>query len=136
MNQTVVPLREVSSSLQYVVIYKETQLLCCGRGHTAFDVEDELSEIVASSRFSGRRFDGRDKENKPANFAASATTSTVGATLGLVLSGRYLGYLPRHACKPSIERVEIWPLRPKIHSFGTDIKIVHHEASHCFSSSR
>ncbi|WP_120502414.1 LysR family transcriptional regulator [Roseovarius sp. EL26] len=131
LNLAVGPFREVSSALDSVVIYNEMQLLCCGSTHAAFGIEnkDELAAIVSSSKFSARNFDDSHKETRPTIFAKSATVATVEAMLGMVLSGAYLGYLPRHACEHWIDQNEIWPLLPEIYSYGTDIKIVYHRVS-------
>jgi DNA-binding transcriptional LysR family regulator len=127
LNVAIGPFREISSPLDAVVIYNEMQLLCCGKTHEAFGVEDkdELAEIVANTNFSARKFDDNHQVRKPAAFSKSATASTVEAMLGMVLSGGYLGYLPRHACEHWIERQEIWPLLPEIYAYGTDIKVAY-----------
>ncbi|WP_299951578.1 LysR family transcriptional regulator [uncultured Ruegeria sp.] len=125
LNVAIGPFLEISNALESVVVHSEKQLLCCGRGHPAYGVEDKdaLAEVVSRSEYSARKYDDA-KHNAPSGSPSETTTaSTVEAMLGMVLSGKYLGYLPRHVCERWIENAEIWPLDPKTYSYNTDIKV-------------
>lgn len=126
LNIAIGPFRELSAALKAETIYTERQLLCCGRSHPAFDLEDEneIERAVAEARYSERSFDDRDKHQASGLFSSAATAATMEAMLGMVLSGLYLGYLPQHACEAWIERGELKSLLPGTYAYDTDIKLV------------
>jgi DNA-binding transcriptional LysR family regulator len=125
LNIAIGPFRELSAALKAETVYVERQLLCCGRAHPAFDLEDEqeIEQAVTKARYSERSFDDRDKTQPHGLFTSAATAATMEAMLGMVLSGLYLGYLPRHACEPWIENGELKSILPKVYAYDTDIKL-------------
>lgn len=127
LNVAIGPFLDISNALESVVAYNERQLLCCGRGHPAFGVEDKdsLERLVAAAEYSARKYDDAKYRSSSAVLTEATTASTVEAMLGMVLSGKYLGYLPRHACERWIDSAEIWPLDPDTYSYSTDIKVAY-----------
>ncbi|SDX78365.1 DNA-binding transcriptional regulator, LysR family [Ruegeria halocynthiae] len=125
LNLAIGPFLEISNALDSALVYREKQLLCCGRGHPAFGVEDsdKLAQIVAGSEYAARKYDDAKQNAPSASPTETTTASTVEAMLGMVLSGKYLGYLPRHACERWIENKEIWALDPESYAYSTDIKV-------------
>lgn len=118
--------RDVSSALEYVTVYNERQLLCCGRSHPAFGLKDgrKLEEIVANSAHATRSFDDDAAPIGKLAPTGSEKTTKVEAILTMVLSGLYLGYLPEHVCRSRIEAGELWALDPATYSYDTKIKCV------------
>ncbi len=126
LNIAIGPFRELSAALKAENVYAERQLLCCGRAHPAFDLEEghAVEQAVAEAQYSERSFDDRDKHQAPGLFTGAAKAATMEAILAMVLSGQYLGYLPRHACEVWIERGELKSLLPEVYAYDTDIKVV------------
>ncbi|WP_419738395.1 LysR family transcriptional regulator [Ruegeria sp.] len=126
LNIAIGPFQELSPSLRAETVYVEQQLLCCGRLNPIYDLydPDEIEKAVTKARYSKRSFDDRDRHQAPGPFTSTATAATMEAMLAMVLSGLYLGYLPRHACEPWIERGELKSVLPQVFAYDTDIQLV------------
>jgi len=126
LNIAIGPFQDLSPSLSAKTVYVEQQLLCCGRLHPIFDLQDaaEIEKAVAKAQYSKRSFEDRDRHQTNGLFTSAATAATMEAMLAMVLSGLYLGYLPHHACAPWIERGELKPLLPQVFAYDTDIQLV------------
>ncbi|ASP20408.1 HTH-type transcriptional regulator BenM [Antarctobacter heliothermus] len=100
------------ASLRYDWLFDERQLLVCGARHplsTRSDTElspDAISRYPFISRSYLRQQLSDDKE--PASFAAHMEAVAL-----MILSGRYLGYLPDHLAEPWIRRGEMVVLLPE-----------------------
>ena len=127
INIAVGPFRDISSALKSHQIYLEKQLLCCGPGHPAFGVTDanELSAIVRRSNYASRSYTDAGEWLNASEYPNSVTTTKTEAMLALVLSGQYVGYLPRHFCESWIEMGEIWPLVDDVYSYDTPMHVVY-----------
>ena len=126
LNIAIGTFRQLSAALKAETVYVERQLLCCGRAHPAFDLQEgrEVEQAVAKAKYSDRSFDDRDMHQAQGLFSSAAKAATMEAILGMVLSGFYQGYLPQHACKPWIERGELKSLFPETYAYDTEIKLV------------
>jgi DNA-binding transcriptional LysR family regulator len=95
------------AGLRYAPLFVEEQTLYCGRGHPFFRRSDAAltSSDVAGVDFVDRGYMGGVKARRPgADFRATATAYHMEAIATLILSGRYIGYLPTHYAQPWVER--------------------------------
>jgi DNA-binding transcriptional LysR family regulator len=123
LNIAIGPFRDISDALEATPIYEETQLLCCGKGHASYGLLDQkkIEDAIENSDYAARNY--RDKRNNldNAKFAKIITTSNSEALMALILTGKYVGYLPRHFCESWIDKGVIWPLLPDIYSYTNTI---------------
>lgn len=107
------PFANRSRALEYEPIYREPHSLYCGRGHPLFDRPDgEISrEDVAAARFVTRVYmDGSDIRTVGGS-APKASVSNMEAQAILILSGRFIGYLPDHYAAAWVRRGRLRPIR-------------------------
>lgn len=97
-----VPLYKKWPALEYQTLYAERMFLYCGRGHPLFDIEAEPEERdLARFAFVEHGYvDGQDLEGFAAPAKTGATAWQVEAVAILLMTGSYLGYLPRHYAAP------------------------------------
>jgi DNA-binding transcriptional LysR family regulator len=106
------PFQELSAQLAMFPIYMEKQILCCGRAHPLFGIPDGevKTEQIESALYAARsHMDGSTLIDGVA-FRNTARAPYMETIALLILSGEYIGYLPRHFAQTWIEHDEMWPL--------------------------
>ena len=82
-------------SLNYHPLFLEEQTLYCGRGHALFDRSPkslDRADILGAS-YAGR---GYMEDRRPLNLTAVANSFSMEGLAMLILSGRFIAYLPSH----------------------------------------
>ncbi|WBY04039.1 LysR family transcriptional regulator [Ramlibacter tataouinensis] len=95
----VIPAHRSSRSLAYQDLFGETMLLYCGAGHPLFDApSSDLTWVrLRQHAFAGLGYHSPNMElSHRAQLLRKATGFDQEAIATLVLSGRYLGFLPDH----------------------------------------
>ncbi|RYZ01956.1 MAG: hypothetical protein EOO24_14690, partial [Comamonadaceae bacterium] len=101
----VIPEHRSSRSLAYQDLFGETMLLCCGVGHPLFAAP---SRGLTWARLRAHAFAGLGYHSPnmalshQARLERKATGFDQEAIATLVLSGRYLGFLPDHYAQPFV----------------------------------
>lgn len=97
-----VPLYKRWPGLEYQTLYAERMYLYCGRGHVLFgrDTDPDERELATYPFVEHGYVDGRDIEGFTAPAKTGATAWQVEAVAILLMTGRFLGYLPRHYAAP------------------------------------
>ncbi|KUF09889.1 LysR family transcriptional regulator [Pseudoponticoccus marisrubri] len=94
------------ASLRYDWLFDERQLLVCGRRHPLFAQGDTTlnPDAISAHPFVSRSYLRQQLSDaqEPASFAAHMEAVAL-----MILSGRYLGYLPDHLAAPWIQRDEM-----------------------------
>jgi DNA-binding transcriptional LysR family regulator len=113
------PFSQRAPSIAYVPLFREPNALYCGRGHPLFDAPaSEIDEAaIARSAFSVRAYRNLDDLYRVNHPRASATVVQMEAQSMLILSGHYLGFLPRHMGDAYAARGLMRALRPEIYGF-------------------
>jgi DNA-binding transcriptional LysR family regulator len=115
------PFSQRAPSVAYVPLHREPQALYCGREHALFAVPaaeiDE--EAIARSAFSVRAYRNLDDLYRVNHPRASATVMQMEAQSMLILSGHYLGFLPRHIGEGFVERRLMRAIRPEIYGYDS-----------------
>ena len=105
-NLGIVPLHRQSPMLNYHELYTEDMRLYCGHEHELFSatrLQHELHELRQYS-YVGLSFNSPNMAiHQQLKLRKSAYVQNEEALTLLILSGRYLGFLPTHTAKPFLE---------------------------------
>lgn len=116
----VVPALKTLPGLNYLLLYQETSQLYCASGHPLFNI-DEVAEELLSSHDAVIPAYAQTPEIKtlhePLKAAASATDRE--GIAFLILSGRYLGYLPTHYAERWVLDGQMCALNPDKYNYLT-----------------
>ena len=113
----IIPAHRTSSSLDYVPLFNEQMYLYCGQGHRLYKLADSAikEKDILACKYAGLGYHSPNMEiGRRLNMKRDATVYDQEAIVHLLLSGRYLGYLPDHYARPFVEQ-------GLIRSIGTDI---------------
>ncbi len=95
----IIPAHRASQSLLYTDLFTETMLLYCGVGHPLFGTSDASLdwEALRNQPFAGLGYHSPNMElSHQARLSRTATGFDQESIATLILSGRYLGFLPDH----------------------------------------
>ncbi|ANP90242.1 LysR family transcriptional regulator [Rhizobium leguminosarum] len=115
------PLSQRVSGVEYVDYYAEPHNLYCGRGHRLFTLPDDQIDRkdVEAARFSVRRYRHFDDLYYFGHSRAGASIEAMEAQLMLILSGRFIGFLPSQLAELWVAKGELRPILEKTHSFDS-----------------
>lgn len=116
--------------LQYDDLYKETQRFYCGLGHPLFEMEERRIDIdeVRKHNIVGRGYWGARDLKIFAIASPRAIVNDMESEAKLILSGRYLGYLPDHYALPYVERGRMRAIRSDIFAYKAPFQVVYDPA--------
>lgn len=106
-NLGIVPLHRRSPMLQYSELYSEDMRLYCGQDHLLFDTTAKTHHLNELREFSyaGLSFNSPNMAiHQKLKLRKSAFVQNEEALTLLILSGRYLGFLPTHTAEPFLEK--------------------------------
>ena len=95
----VIPGHRRSDSLTYDTLFEETMLLYCGARHPLFDTTDKNMtwDSLAAHQFAGLGYHSPNMElSQRMHLRRKATAFDQEAIATLILSGKFLGFLPDH----------------------------------------
>ena len=98
--------------LHYVRLYEERHFMYCGRGHPLFDQPVSGTALVDEHPIIWRGYWARRDSRHLHTAPPAATVNTMEAAATLILSGRFLGYLPDHYAEPWVAAGEMRSLLP------------------------
>lgn len=129
MDLAVGPFTSKLDQILYTPIHQELHALYCGKGNELFGVEQDkiTRKMLDAARFSVRGYRKLDDIYRVGHPRASAQVSRTEAQLMMILSGRYIGFLPCHAAEPWVERHLLRPLKMGAHSFSSQHYIAYKE---------
>jgi len=95
------PMLREHDSVKYEHAFNETQLLYVGRQHNLFAVPDHKisRRLVTGCMFAGRSYTLASEPPRKIAFRQSATVAHMESIALMILSGKYIGYLPDHYAK-------------------------------------
>ncbi|WP_311223249.1 MULTISPECIES: LysR family transcriptional regulator [unclassified Acidovorax] len=112
----IIPAHRASQSLLYTDLFGETMLLYCGAGHPLFGADHSALdwEAVRTHPFAGLGYHSPNMElSHQARLTRAATGFDQESIATLVLSGRYLGFLPDHYAEAFERRGHLQAVRPE-----------------------
>jgi len=110
--------------LTYIKLYEERHICYCGLGHPLFDDPAPLEKMAEHPTISRGYWARRDTRH-PALGPIAAIVNTMEAGARLILSGRYIGYLPEHYAAPWVKSGEMKALSPDQLTYLAPFEIVH-----------
>ena len=116
----VIPNHRPSASLDYYPLFEEQMLLYCAEGHPLFGAAADAitADAVRQSRYVGIGYHSPNMENTHLlGLQRHATAHDQEAVAHLVLSGRYVGFLPEHYAEGFVERGMMQPLLPQLYQY-------------------
>ena len=119
----IIPTHRQSNSLQYCPLYSEQMYLYSGRNHDFFDRADaDISRRdIRQYKYAGIGFHSPNMMvSHEMNLQRSADVYDEEALAALILSGRYIGFLPDHYAKNFVERGEMRRIRSDIYHYQSD----------------
>lgn len=109
----IIPGHRSSTSLDYFPLFDEQMYLYCGEQHPLYNIEDcdiEKQQVL-SYKYAGIGYHSPNMEvSRQLDLKRSATAFDQEAIAQLILSGRYLGYLPEHYAQSFVDQCSIRPL--------------------------
>lgn len=92
------PMLRKHVSVTYNYMFSERQLLYCGKNNTLFHLQDDriLGEEIINSQYAGRSYLLESKPPTTIDFPQRTAVAHMESTALLILSGKYIGYLPDH----------------------------------------
>ncbi|UWQ79073.1 LysR family transcriptional regulator [Leisingera sp. S132] len=111
-------------SLTYEPVYEEMQSLYCSVDHPLFDMPEPKLADAERHAFVARRF-GQLMELRPfSKPKVAANASNMEALAVFILSGHYIGFLPRHYAERWVQAGKMRLLLPEETSFNTSFFLV------------
>ncbi|MBS0492391.1 MAG: LysR family transcriptional regulator [Proteobacteria bacterium] len=113
----IIPAHRSSQSLVYADLFGETMLLYCGAGHALFGAAHEALDWEAVRRypFAGLGYHSPNMElSHEALLTRAATGFDQESIATLVLSGRFLGFLPDHYAESFVRQGRLQAVRPDL----------------------
>jgi DNA-binding transcriptional LysR family regulator len=120
----IIPTHRSSRSLRYTELFGETMLLYCGKGHPLFGqprkAHDALDwKAVRAWPFAGLGYHSPNMElSHQARLARSATGFDQESIATLVLSGRFLGFLPDHYAEAFERQGRMQAVKPELFRYA------------------
>ena len=113
------PFSQKAPGLAYVPLCSEPHGLYCGKPHALFDARPEAvtREAIAASSFSVRGYRHLEDLYRVEHPRASASIIHMEAQTMLILSGRFIGFLPCHIGEHWAAQGQMRRLRPEVYSF-------------------
>lgn len=102
-------------------------MLYCGQGHPLFDLADERigAPEIEAARLSVRGYRQLDDLFRIGHPKASASVINMEAQCMLILSGRYIGFLPCHVADHYVREGTMRPLKPEQYAFSSPHYVAH-----------
>ncbi len=128
-----IPLHGEIPGLVYEHIYKERNELYCGKGHPWFS--DKGDGDFAEGTTVDLRYVSHGYKHTPLeqvfNFGLTdhATASSVEGIAILIMTGQFIGFLPKHFAAFWVARREMKPIRPKKYFFDANIVSIRRQES-------
>lgn len=111
------PFARQGPGVAYIPLHQEAQALYCGARHPLFEKEKIRVEDIEATRFSVRTYRQLDDLYRVNHPRASAGVIHMEAQAMLILSGQYIGFLPRHIGDDYAARGMMRVLRPQTYQF-------------------
>lgn len=109
------PMENAHPSVSAEALFEEEQSLCCGKAHPLFErAPDDISTAdMEGSAFAARSYAKELAGPAHFRFRVAAQSAHMESLAILILSGRYLGYLPTHFAKAFVDQGAMRRLKPE-----------------------
>lgn len=126
------PVRPEAESVDSIPVFTEQQRLYCGANHALFHETDpdRTLEALESATFTGKSYVSLPAIDNPRTPEEGPIVSHMESNALLILSGRYVGYLPEHFAEHWVAENRMRALVPDRVGFATQFYLVTHKY-HC-----
>jgi DNA-binding transcriptional LysR family regulator len=111
------PMSQKGPGVIYVPLHREANTLYCGSQHALFRVKNPTIEEIEATLFSVRSYRHLEDLHRVNHPRAGASVLQMEAQTMLVLSGHFVGFLPRHIGDDYAERGLMRALQPAKYQF-------------------
>lgn len=113
------PFSQKAPSLTYVPIHREAHALYCGENHPLFGTPGRrvTQELIDQSLFSVRRYRHFDDLYRVGHPRASGAVTQAEAQVMMLLSNRFIGFLPCHIAEEWVSKGRLHRLRHRGYEF-------------------
>ena len=113
-------------SMEYKYLFKERQIACCGHGHPLYDRAGAVTtEEAAEHEWTWRSYPLPNAVVVRPHESVTAVADDMEAVAILIMSGRYLGYLPEQFAEPFVSRKLLAPLNAKVLTYDVKFEMVY-----------
>ena len=120
----VIPEHRAAASLRYDRLFGETMYLYCGTTHALFNEEHAALDwpaLRARKDFAGLGYHSPNMELAHGEqLKRRATAYEQEAIATLILSGRFVGFLPDHYAEPFVQRGQMRAVAPRVLTYACD----------------
>lgn len=110
------------AGLDYTELFRERQVICCGRGHPLFHQGPHVTlDALRTQEWIWRSYPVPEELASIGERPVTAIADSIDAATVLILSGSHIGYLPEHHAEPFEQRGLIRVLGRA--SFGFDVAL-------------
>jgi DNA-binding transcriptional LysR family regulator len=123
----IVPVYQRREEFDYFPLYEERSLVYCARGHGLFDVAAEQidGEVLRQYEVINHRYAIHNDKAQFVNYSSQAPgASQVEAVAMLILTGRFIGFLPEHYAAPLVSNGTLRALCPQTISISTSLSLI------------
>jgi DNA-binding transcriptional LysR family regulator len=120
------PFRIMHSSLSYLPLYTENLCLYCSHSHQLFKLapNDISTEDFRKIDYVSRGYMRESRElSDSGSFKVAATVYHMEAVATLILSGKFIGYLPEHYASQWVKQDQMRPIHPAFLSHRADFSL-------------
>jgi DNA-binding transcriptional LysR family regulator len=123
------PLTQKVPGVVYRPFFEEPHFLYCGKGHSLFPRRDSTIDkaTIDATRFSVRGYRHFDDLYRVGHPRAGASVVQMEAQLMLILSGRFIGFLPDHFADRWVREGQLRAIKPRIFNFASLHNIAYRE---------
>ncbi len=113
------PMSQKVPGVTYVSLHQEPHGLYCGKGHSLFDAPSAsiTRDAIGKSLFSVRAYRHLDDLYRADHPRATGQVVQMEAQVMMILSGRFIGFLPRHVAEGWIRQGLMRELKPQTYQF-------------------
>ncbi|WP_417805935.1 LysR family transcriptional regulator [Thalassospira lucentensis] len=119
MEIAIVPNQPMNGAIQMQHLFHEEQMMYCGREHPLYGREQSNMpiELLADQKFARRGYSVATAFQSLFRHPPSATAYDMEGLAYLILSGKFVSFLPTHYAKQWVERGDMRALRPDLLTF-------------------
>lgn len=113
------PFSQKAPGVTYVALHREPHGLYCGKGHPLFDATSAAitTEAIEKALFSVRAYRQFDDLYRVGHPRATGQVVQMEAQVMLILSGRFIGFLPRHIGESWSRQDLMREIKPQTYQF-------------------
>jgi DNA-binding transcriptional LysR family regulator len=121
----IVPVYQRREEFDYFPLYEEKSHAYCAVGHPLFEARDINADVLRQHEVVNHRYAiHSDKANFVSYDSQSASASQVEAVAILILTGRFLGFLPEHYAAPLVREGRLRVLCPEQIHLSTPFNLI------------